>query len=119
MSAVLDPIYGCEIVTTRLDRDGYAFHGKTRAHIVAWVREHGPIAEGLVLDHLCRRRNCRAPHHLEPVDQGENERRKSWRYRARRTKCPRGHDLTITAIITPEGGRVCRTCNRHAQGART
>jgi hypothetical protein len=31
--------------------------------------------------------------------------------RARIAKCPRGHALTsLTAMITPEGGRVCRTC---------
>lgn len=118
MSTERDPIFGCELVTSRLDRDGYAFHGKSRAHIVAWVARSGAIADGLELDHLCRRRHCVALHHLEPVTRSENELRKSWRYRARRKVCPRGHKLSETRAITPEGGIVCRQCNRE-QGATT
>lgn len=106
--------FGCLLVTHRLDREGYAFHGKTRAHIHEWTQVNGPVPDGLVLDHLCRRRNCKAVHHLEPVTQSENEKRKSWRYRAKRTHCPRGHELANTAIVTPQGGRVCRTCNKEA-----
>jgi len=105
--------FGCELATGRLDRDGYAYHGKSRAHIVAWVAKHGPVQPGLELDHMCRRRHCCALHHLEPVTRSENELRKSWRYRAKRTRCPRGHDMSgARAAVTPEGGRVCRTCNR-------
>jgi|SRR3990172_1228926 len=120
MSTELDPIFGCALATGRRDKDGYCFHGRGRAHRVAWESEKGPIAEGLVLDHLCRRRHCVALHHLEAVTQSENEKRKSWRYRARRKVCPAGHDMGINAVLTPEGGRVCRACNReHRQGAGT
>jgi len=118
MSTVRDPIFGCELATGRLDRDGYAFHGKTRAHIVAWIAAHGPIAPGLELDHLCRRRACCALHHLELVNRGENERRKNWRHRARRSTCAAGHDLRSSGVVTPEGGRVCRACNLAARGDR-
>ena len=114
MSTARDPIFGCLIVTSRLDRDGYAFHGKTRAHIHAWTAAHGPIARELELDHLCRRRDCVALHHLEFVTRAENERRKNWRYRARRVKCPRGHRLELHRVVTPEQGIVCRICNREA-----
>lgn len=114
MSAELDPVFGCELATGRLDHDGYSYHGKTRGHIAAWTSANGAVPDGMVLDHLCRRRHCRAVHHLEPVTQSENEKRKSWRYRARRTACPRGHALKLNAIVTPEGGRVCRQCNREA-----
>jgi hypothetical protein len=109
--SVIDPLFGCRLATGRLDREGYAFHGKTRAHIAAWVAERGSIAPGLELDHLCRRRNCTALHHLELVTRSENERRKSWRYRARRSHCAAGHELAVHAVVTPEGGRVCRACN--------
>jgi hypothetical protein len=119
VSAEFDPIFGCELVTSRLDRDGYAFHGKTRAHIVAWVAKHGAVPAGLELDHLCRRRNCRAVHHLEAVTRGENEMRKLARYRMRRLTCPNKHDLKLNGIVTPEGGRVCRQCNREAQQGAT
>jgi hypothetical protein len=114
MAAEHDPIFGCLLSTGRRDREGYAFHGTTRAHIVAWQRERGAIAPELELDHLCRRRHCLALHHLEPVTRSENEKRKSWRYRARRTHCPAGHELAQHRIVTPEGGVVCRACNRAA-----
>lgn len=115
MSTERDPIFGCLLATGRKDRDGYAWHGKSRAHIVAWVAVHHSIADGMELDHLCRRRHCVALHHLELVTRAENEKRKSWRYRARRTHCPRGHELASNGIVTPEGGRVCRQCNRDAE----
>lgn len=109
-------VFGCELATGRLDRDGYAYHGSSRAHIVAWWRVHGDVPEGLVLDHLCRRRHCSAVHHLEAVTQSENEKRKAWKYRARRGVCPKGHPLATNGVVTPEGGRVCRQCNRDARG---
>lgn len=119
MSVERDPVYGCELSTGRRDRDGYAFRGSTRAHIAVWVAAHGPIAEGMELEHMCRRRHCVALHHLELVTRSENEKRKSWKYRARRTHCPRGHELAHNAVVTPEGGRVCRACNREARGQAT
>lgn len=114
MSTERDPIFGCELATGRLDRDGYAFHGKTRAHIAAWTAAHGPVPEDRELDHLCRRRHCVALHHLEAVTRRENELRKRWRCRARAKWCPAGHRLELYGIVTPEGGRVCRACNREA-----
>lgn len=110
MSAVRDPIYGCMLATGRRDRDGYAFHGRTRAHIAAWTAAYGKPADGLELDHLCRRRHCVALRHLELVDRSENERRKSARYRIMRKRCPAGHDLDRNRIVTPEQGIVCRRC---------
>lgn len=117
MSVERDPVFGCELVTSRLDSDGYAYQGRSRAHIVAWERANGPVPPGKELDHLCRRRNCRALHHLELVDRRENERRKDWTYRAKRTRCPRGHDMTLHHQVTPERGVVCRMCNRGARVA--
>jgi hypothetical protein len=109
MSAIRDPVFGCLLVTSRLDRDGYAFHGKMRAHIVAWSSVNGPVPAEREVDHICRRRHCVEPTHLEAVTRDENERRKSWAWRKRRTTCPRGHSLS-GAAITPEQGRLCRTC---------
>lgn len=114
MSTERDPVFGCELATGRRDREGYAFHGQARAHIAAWVAAHGPVPDGKELDHLCRRRHCSALHHLECVTRSENEKRKRWQYRARRTHCPRGHALAEHGVVTPEGGRVCRACNREA-----
>lgn len=115
MSTDRDTVFGCLLATGRRDKDGYAFMGSTRAHIAAWEAERGRIEPGMELDHLCRRRHCKALHHLDLVTRAENEKRKSWRYRARRTHCPAGHELARTGIVTPEGGRVCRQCNRDAE----
>jgi hypothetical protein len=100
----------------RSDKDGYGLAGRQRTHTKAWVEANGAVPEGKELDHTCRRRNCRALHHLELVTRSENELRKSWRYRARRKTCSKGHDLQIHRAVTPEGGVTCRTCNREAKG---
>jgi hypothetical protein len=115
MSTARDPLFGCELVTHRLDRDGYAFQGSSRAHIVAWVAANGPVPDGMVLEHWCARRNCRAVHHLEPVTQSENLKRRSWRYKMAMKACPKGHDLSINRIIVPPRGQVCRQCNKEAE----
>jgi HNH endonuclease len=109
LSAYRDPLYGCLLADGRVDRDGYAFRGKSRAHIVAWVERNGPVPAEHVLDHLCRRRNCCEPLHLEPVTQSRNEHRKRWAVRLRITTCQAGHSMD-GALVTPEGGRLCRTC---------
>lgn len=111
---LLDKVFGCALWQGKLDKDGYGFHGRTRAHTKAWADERGPVPEGLVLDHLCRRRNCCALHHLEAVTRSENEKRKSFKYRLARKRCAKGHDLNVTRALTDEGGVTCRTCNREA-----
>ncbi len=115
MKWVLDPVFGCRVWTGAKDRDGYGRDGKRAAHLVEWERVNGKVEGDLVLDHLCRRRSCGALHHLEPVTRRENEFRKDWSHRARRKTCPKGHDLVLNAILTPQGGRVCRVCNREAR----
>jgi hypothetical protein len=109
-----DPVFGCHLWTGRTDRDGYGtlwspLAGARQAHRAVYLELVGPVEAGLVLDHLCRRRRCVRPAHLEPVTGAENDLRRSWAHRARRATCPRGHTLS-TALVTPEGGRLCRTC---------
>ena len=109
----IDPTYGCWLWTGRLDRDGYALtkEGK-RAHRAVYEAEIGAIPADHDLDHHCRRRRCVRPLHLEPVTQSKNEHRKHWRSRLRIKLCRAGHELALHGIVTPEGGRVCRECNR-------
>lgn len=45
------------------------------AHVAAWEELHGPVPNGMELDHLCRQPPCRNPDHLEPVTHTENVRR--------------------------------------------
>lgn len=114
----VDPVFACWEWTGKLDRDGYpiVWRGKLpdRAHRYVYECERGAIPEGMALDHMCRNRKCVAPHHLEPVTRSENERRKSWRYRAKRVSCPVGHPMALHGVVTPNGGKVCRECNREA-----
>lgn len=49
----------------------------TTAHRAFYEQFVGPIPAGMHLDHICRNRQCVKPAHLEPVTQGENNRR-SW-----------------------------------------
>jgi hypothetical protein len=116
MSAIRDPIFACLLSQGRLDANGYAYHGHTRSHIVAWCAVNGPVPKDHVLDHLCRRRACREPSHLEPVTAAENQLRRSFRYLQRRKLCPKGHDLSLHRVVTPERGIVCRRCNQLALG---
>lgn len=109
-----DPLYGCWLWRSdKLDRHGYGTYWTTgvarQAHRFVYETLVGPVPEGLVLDHNCRRRACCRPAHLEPISGAENDRRRSWRYRSRMKACKNGHSLA-TAILTPEGGKCCRVC---------
>jgi hypothetical protein len=54
-----------------------AMDGSTVAvHKVTWIIENGPIAPKKTLDHLCRRRLCIRPGHLEMVTPLVNARRR-------------------------------------------
>ena len=64
---------GCWLWQGELNRNGYGrvwvseAKKKLMAHRVIFEFLVGPIQQGLFLDHLCRRRNCCNPAHLEPV----------------------------------------------------
>jgi hypothetical protein len=91
-----------------VDADGYGRIGKTLAHRRVWESVHGPIAEGLDLDHLCVVPNCVNVRHLEPVTPEENQARKA----RRRTHCKNEHEMTEenTYVHPTTGYRQCRIC---------
>jgi len=104
-------------------RDGYGYIsiGTTnhRAHRLLWESIHGPTPEGLVLDHLCRRRDCVRPDHLELVTNHENVLRGVGisAENARKEFCANGHpfDTANTRIELRNDGRRkrrCRACSR-------
>lgn len=84
---------------------------KMAAHRFFWQQENGKLPDGVQLDHLCRRRRCVRPAHLDPVSPRTNLKRTYARFRRAMEHCPREHLLAETGIDTPEGGRVCRICS--------
>jgi hypothetical protein len=85
------------------------------AHRVAYEAQYGPVPDGMVLDHLCRVRNCVRPDHPEVVTVGENNRR-GRRLTAARVgeECVRGHYIASEAdlYVRSNGVRECRECRR-------
>lgn len=78
------------------------------AHRFSYELFVGPIPEGLQLDHLCRRRRCVNPAHLEPVTAQENIRR----YTRLLTHCKNDHALDG---MSNRGWRFCTICAREAR----
>lgn len=117
-TAVLDG--ECWLRTEQVRTSGYAGvwltgKGQRLAHRVSYEHMVGEIPAGLDLDHLCRRRNCINPSHLEPVPRRVNLRRAADMI----VTCPRGHAYTeVNTYMDPEGHRRCRECKRQLDRAR-
>lgn len=113
---------GCWIWEAATHKSGYGQFGlrsgHVRAHRFSYELHVGPIPEGLVIDHLCKVRNCVNPSHLEAVTVTENTRRGSaWDFNRSKTHCPHVHEYTpenTFVMRQAKGGgprRVCRTCD--------
>jgi hypothetical protein len=123
-----EPNSGCWLWAMSLKGGGYAQVGykhrtSVAAHILAYEFRHGPVPDGLELDHRCRVRCCINPDHLEPVTHRENGIRGAGpviakelvkalhEQRRRQTHCKRGHELTPeNTQIGKSGSRFCLTC---------
>jgi hypothetical protein len=96
-----------------LDKDGYGhFYFRRRgrrAHRFAWFLYRGPIPEGMVVNHVCKRRDCVNPQHLELLTPRENALQDSLSpasVNARKTHCKQGHAYDRTY----GGQRSCSRC---------
>lgn len=106
------------------DADGY---GRVQvgskwkgAHRVAWEKLHGEIPTGLVIDHLCRVRNCINVDHMEVVTSKENTLRglNPPAVNARKKICIHGHKLEgINLRIRSDSHRECVLCRRRTINA--
>lgn len=103
---------GCLISNYSTGSHGYAqigwnegdFRTVTVAHRVAWIGEHGPIPDGLTVDHLCKQRKCVNIAHLRLLTNYENARRthgRDWPL----GQCANGHPSLSPA-------RCCAICSR-------
>ena len=112
----------CWLWLGSVNADGYGNFGSERrgpivkAHKFSYELHHGPVPDGLELDHLCHVRRCVNPEHLEPVTHAENVRRAL--PRTPRTHCNEGHAFTPENTGWHHGRRFCRECNRAYQRAR-
>jgi hypothetical protein len=108
---------GCWIWQRAVSSHGYGSFivaGKQfRAHRLSYEAHRGPIPKGLVLDHLCRVKQCCNPDHLQAVTQRENTLRGEnfIAALAQATHCKHGHPLSGDNLyLHPNGGRDCRAC---------
>lgn len=113
---------GCWLWKMNLDNDGYGRLGigsrsdNTNRLVLAhrWAYEYfvGPILSGLTIDHLCRRRNCVNPAHMEAVTLRVNILRgiAPTAVNARKTRCIRGHPFDARNTRMKGGVRQCRIC---------
>lgn len=108
---------GCHVSFYKTDKDGYSRitftdpTGKQRstgAHRASWVATHGQIEDGMVVDHLCKNRQCVNVEHLRLLSHADNSRRtfnRDWPL----GQCANGHP--DTERVTRSGKSMCRICD--------
>jgi hypothetical protein len=103
--------------------------GRMRVHRLIYERHHGPIPDGMTVEHRCHtddpncwegsncpHRLCCNPDHLELLTASQNSERMHNSKRAW-THCPRGHEFTPDNIHIRSGRRACRTCDNDRKRA--
>lgn len=107
----------CWIWTGKTSREGYGVisinNKRRRAHRYAWEYFNGVLKKELVIDHLCKNRNCVNILHLEPVPNTENVLRGNSppAQNLRKTHCNNGHIFDEkNTWLDKHGYRHCRRC---------
>lgn len=110
--------HGCWLWTGYLDKDGYGqftYEKVMRAHRASILLHGGELISGLVVDHLCRVRNCVNPLHLKQVTHLGNSR--SGLNGVLRKSCAQGHPRTPENIRITPGRVMCVICSRSRSNA--
>lgn len=112
---VVDQASGCWLWTGRKMSEGYGMitvSGRSQlAHRISFELYRGPIAAGLVIDHLCSVRACVNPNHLDATTQRINNLR-SFNVsgcNARKRRCDSGHVLPQKYVANQR--RRCAPCH--------
>ena len=102
---------GCWIWMGHLNQKGYGQFRGEGAHRTTYKIYHGPIQEGLQLDHICRVRCCVNPHHLESVTLQVNVARGEVVITNRsKTHCANGHEYSPENTGHYKNERYCKVC---------
>jgi len=121
---------GCWQWIGRIDKAGYGrLRGIGRsspvlyAHRFAYEQRYGPIPEGAEIDHLCRRRWCCNPEHLEAVPHRVNViRGEAPLIKVHISgKCARGHEVNEQNAYFRKDRPTrwnCNVCRRERRAAR-
>lgn len=85
---------------------------QTRAYIhrLSYEIHHGPIPDGMVIDHLCRVRHCFNPDHLEAVTQKVNVARSRRELETCRNGHPYSDENVMPRMRLGVKVRRCRAC---------
>jgi len=91
------------------------------AHRVAYGWIIAPVPDILTVDHLCKRRTCVNPAHMEIVTLKENVLRSGSppALNARKECCPAGHPYIAENTLLHKGERICRACRTIRSRANT
>lgn len=112
----------CWIWTAAKNQYGYGYFsypGGQRAHRFSYEIHRGKIPDELVIDHICRKKDCINPDHLRAVTHKENTlcglglAAKN----AEKTHCKYGHEFSLENTYIRKSGnrteRTCRICAKH------
>lgn len=116
-----EPNSGCWFWMGAINNKGYGrirVEGKSLyAHRIGYELHHGPILDGLDIDHICSMPLCVNPDHLQAVTPKENQRRtfergRGVRGKVRATHCLRGHPFDDGNVYRYKTSRICIQCKR-------
>lgn len=108
---------GCHQWQKTTSHDGYAVYchdgRRSYAHRFIWELNHGQLAEGMTVDHLCFSPGCINLAHLRELDFLTNSRLQRSAFK---TECVNGHEYTPenTYRRPADNHRQCRECKRES-----